>query len=732
MIYFENRKNDFRQNIESDRIYDISEYQEFIRNSFSDIKKIGSNKKIFYYNMPNSFDIEVTSFTEYNSESNQLEKRASMYEWTLGLNGNVIIGRNWFEFFNLYDAIVERIMPDLNHRIIIYIHNLSYEFQFIRKWFEWSEVFSLDDREPVYAVTTDGIEFRCSYILSGYSLAKLADQLVKYKFNKMVGDLDYDIKRNSLTPLSEKEIKYCVNDVKVVMAYIKEIMERDGNIAKIPNTKTGYVRNYCRNMCLYTDKSHKKSDRFKYKKYRNLMQQLTLNVEEYKLLKEAFAGGFTHANYFYSNRLVKNVTSYDFTSSYPAVMCSEKFPMSRGLKVKITSKEQFEELLENYCCLFEAKFINISATTSYEHYLQKAKSWELAGETVDNGRIVEANILSTTITDIDFEIIQRMYEWEELKIGTFYIYEKAYLPPDLVKAVLYLYKDKTTLKDVEGMEAEYMNKKEMVNAAYGMMVTDIVRDEILYEENNEWKKEKPNIEEAIDKYNNSKKRFLSYPWGVWVTAYARRNLFTGIIEFGDDYIYSDTDSIKVLHINNHIDYINEYNEWVTEKLKYAMESNQIDFGMTRPKTIYGEEKPLGVWDFDGFYSRFKTLGAKRYMSYGKKGYSLTVAGLNKKVAMPYLIRIYFTTMAKNVIDKSIDVKTPFDLFTNELYIPSEYTGKKTHTYIDDEHKGILTDYLGNKCEYYEKSAINISPCEFTLSLSDEYLRFLRGARYVFG
>ena len=32
-----------------------------------------------------------------------------------------------------------------------------------------------------------------------------------------------------------------------------------------------------------------------------------------------------------------------------------------------------------------------------------------------------------------------------------------------------------------------------------------------------------------------------------------------------------------------------------------------------PKTIKGETKTLGVWDFDGFYTDFKTLGAKRYI-----------------------------------------------------------------------------------------------------------------------
>ncbi|MFV3037545.1 hypothetical protein ACNI5A_30920, partial [Klebsiella pneumoniae] len=62
-------------------------------------------------------------------------------------------------------------------RIIIYVHNLAYEFQFFREMLDWEKVFSIDLRKPIYGVTKTGLEFRCSYLLSGYSLAKLGEQL---------------------------------------------------------------------------------------------------------------------------------------------------------------------------------------------------------------------------------------------------------------------------------------------------------------------------------------------------------------------------------------------------------------------------------------------------------------------------------------------------------------------------------------------------------------------------
>ena len=100
------------------------------------------------------------------------------------------------------------------------------------------------------------------------------------------------------------------------------------------------------------------------------------------------------------------------------------------------------------------------------------------------------------------------------------------------------------MKGVQGKETEYLLSKGMLNSVYGMCVTDIVKDNAIYSDDDNWGFEKVDIDEEIQKYNDSKNRFLYYAWGIWVTAYARRNLWTGILAVGKDYIYSDTDSIK--------------------------------------------------------------------------------------------------------------------------------------------------------------------------------------------
>lgn len=202
------------------------------------------SKKITYLEVPASFDIEASSF--YDAPG---KKAATMYVWAFGLYGRVIIGRTWDEFVKTCETISLEMQLSGEQRLVVYVHNMDYDFQFFRKWLNWDKVFSLDERKPVYAISDLGIEFRCSYKLSGYSLETVGKNLKHIKVKKLSGDLDYSTARHSQTPLSKKELQYVINDAKVVMAYIAECIEDEGTITKIPLTKTGYVRRFVRRRC---------------------------------------------------------------------------------------------------------------------------------------------------------------------------------------------------------------------------------------------------------------------------------------------------------------------------------------------------------------------------------------------------------------------------------------------------------------------------------------------------
>ena len=661
---------------------------------------------------------EIVAAVEDNRPASEdANKVAIMYCWQFAIDGKVIFGRTWDEFLKLIELIHNK--TDLQTRMIVYVHNLAFEFQFIRCLLNWHKVFSTAPRKPIYAITNYGIEFRCSYVLTNYSLAKLADQLHTYQIKKLTGNLDYKLERTPATPLTWNEIQYCINDVLVISAYIQEQVKKERFISYIPLTATGYCRRYARKMCLYGTDKAKRNEQFK--KYRGLMETLQITgIEEYKQLKRAFSGGFTHAGAYYSGRECADVDSIDFTSSYPFVCLSScNFPMSTAIEVIPESRAQFEHYLQYYWCMFDVEFIGIYPTFLNENYISASHCFTKEKAVTNNGRIVSADRIRLTITHIDFDIIRRTYKWAHMTVKNMRIYQKGYLPKELILAIIKLYQDKTRLKGVAGKEQEYQNGKALLNAVFGMMVTDISKDEIIYTDT--WDTKEADIEKDINKYNHSNKRFLFYPWGVHIVKEATHNLWLGILNFcnngANDYIYSDTDSIKCFNMDKHMDFINAYNEQCIKKLKLMCKRLDIDYKELEPVTIKGEKKPLGVYDHDGHYSRFKTLGAKRYMYESDGHINITVSGVNKRVAVPYLLEKY----GKDI----------FTAFNTGLAIPAGYTGKMTHVYIDKYQSGVIVDYLGNEYKYREQPpGVYLEDTAYYFDIASDYIDYIKGVQYV--
>lgn len=681
-----------------------------------EIKEIKTNKKVTYLNIESAFDIETTSYISNG------EKSAFMYIWMfgMGLGKEIFYGRTWEEFLDLCERLQHYFGLNDNRRLVIYIHNLGYEFQFMCKYFNWENVFAINERKPIKALCSYGIEFRDSYILSGYSLANTAKNLTTHKVRKMEGDLDYSLIRHQSTQLTEKELGYCSNDIEIILAYINEQIAQYEDITKIPLTNTGRVRKYVKDACYYTSSNHRKSNRGKYQRYRQIMSDLTLDKATYIQLKRAFMGGFTHSNPNHTGKTLENVSSIDLTSSYPTVMLADKFPMSRAKELNITTVEELKKAMSLYCLVFDLKLEGLRNTLKYESYISESKCFKMVKPVINNGRVYDAEMIQTTITDVDFNIIEKVYEWDKISIANVRGFVKAYLPKSIIESILNLYKDKTTLKGVEGKEVEYLLSKGMLNSVYGMCVTDVVKDEHVFNET--WGIERVDVDEKIDEYNKSKNRFLFYPWGIWVTAYARRNLWTAILNIGDDYIYSDTDSIKMLNFDSHKEYVEKYNKHIGKKLADMMEHYKLNVELLAPKTIQGKAKPLGIWEFEGNYSHFKTLGAKRYLVKENGEFHLTVAGLSKKNGITHMVNIC-----------GGDTEQVFNIFNDDLYIPANKTGKMTHTYIDTEKEMFVVDYDGVQERVLTLSGIHLEPCDFTLSISEQYNQFLRAisSGYIF-
>lgn len=745
-------RNEFIYNILKDRFegkYEIVTKREFYH-------------EISYYNIPAAFDIETTSW--YNKSG---LKCATMYWWTIGIYNHVTYGRTYAELQSIFQEIIEALSITKDLRIALFIHNLPYEWQFIRKHFQWDKCFFIESRKPLYC-QYNGIELRDSLKLAMKKLSLVGKDLTKYPVQKMVGDLDYSKIRHYKTPLTDAEKKYCENDVRVILSYIQEKIEQDKGIHNIPLTNTGYVRNYCRRACYGYGKRN-----YKHAAYKRIMDSLIMTADEYIHIRNAYQGGYTHASQSKVGRfddetngiVHDDLGSYDFTSSYPYTLIAEKFPMSSATYYKELTEKELLSLTEDFCITFRVTFTKgLSAKPGVpDLYISKSKIGYVNEEHDEpityNGRIFGTDeSFYYDCVDQDLFTILQVYDIPKgsMRFTSIYAYRKGYLPTVLVKAIIALYKDKTLLKGVPEKLMDYMIKKGMLNSVYGMMVTDIVREMIKYVDD-KYKTEVADIEKEISKYNNNPKRFLFYPWGVWVTAYARANLWSGILACGGDYIYSDTDSVKLRNYMAHEDYFKTYNETVIHKLEAAARYHKIPLSDLIPE-VNGKKYPLGVWDYEGkypdpAYSEFKTLGAKRY--FAKYFKPMAISKLNKKTKLHWkgfllptnigkitehglriAARQYLLTVAGTgkestryyLLKMAIEQhKKPMDLFNFDLYIPPEHTGKQCLTYVDCdlvELREELTDYLGNTVTIHEKSFVHMEPKDYNFSQESQFFEFL--------
>ncbi len=671
---------------------------------------VGRNIKIA--NIPCAIDIETTSFVSPLGVA-----CGTMYLFTMCINGAVCMCRTWPQVMELFSAVISRFQITPERRIRFYSRNFAFEFQFMRYRFEWSDVYAREPRSVMSAVTTTGIEFRCSYYLTTQKLETTAKDLIELKVNKLVGELDYHLPRHYDTPITQAERQYAINDVLVDVSLIHDRIVSDGTLARIPLTATGYVRKLCRANCLH--KNPRKSA------YLRQMARLTLTPREYMCAKLCFAGGYTHCSPLTAMLELFDVDSLDFISAYPAEMCKEaEYPMSQGRRIDpatIKSREQLLKLSRDFAFIGIFELTGVDSRVEYDYYLSASKLYESRGVEQFNGRVASVEYCKVGLTHIDFQMVMELYSIARIRICSLWIYRKDYLPQPYIETVLTLYEKKTTLKGVVGMEAEYMSAKRDVNALYGALVTAIDRPDIEY--SNEWKIVPCDVDERIKEYNDNDTRFYSYLWGIMVTSLCRRDLWRAIVECKEDYHYSDTDSVKITNYADHKQFFDEYNAEVDAKLLAMCNHYGIDYSRTRPKTIKGVEKPLGHWDHEEVYPRFKALNAKRYIYTDAAGeLHVTIAGTGKQTTAEYLLYYY----------KTID--NVFKHFTNNMKIIGECidrdglkhggTGKLTHIYNDVEVECELTDYTGRTATIHELSSIYLEPCDYCLNFNNAFLEFL--------
>lgn len=361
-------------------------------------------------------------------------------------------------------------------------------------------------------------------------------------------------------------------------------------------------------------------------KNRKLFRKTQITKDVYLLLEDLKRGGNTHASRFLAGKILENVQNWDITSDYPFQMVTKEYPSSAFMKIgRINSREEMHRYFEKYCCIFRCGFENIRIKNDQPvPYISYSKCLKYSDDCiVYNGRLLSGSAIQIALTEIDFKLIEQMYDFDRIFVTDFYIAQKARLPQELVDEIILYFRNKTSLKGIDPYE--YAKSKELLNAIFGMMFTNPVHESWELTDSMEWKKVVPDIEEALSKYFNSRNSFLPPQWGCYVTAYAREQLQEIINITGRDTAYNDTDSCKCL---------GDYKKEVTAlNAKYQRQAELVGAYATRPD---GTVDYMGVFDQEKSYDRFRSWGAKKYAYEIDNDLHITVAGLHKEKGAEYL------------------------------------------------------------------------------------------------
>ena len=641
---------------------------------------------VVYKDCVTAFDIETTRIKEC--------EQSVMYIWQWCFSDRcTVIGRTWTEL----EVFIQRLTagwPE-NARMCAFVHNLSYEFAFLRgvHYFQPGEVFAVRSRKILKA-QWDAVEFRCSYMHSNMSLA---EYLKKMGAEHQKTELDYDRPRYPWTELNPDELEYCVNDVVGLVEALKIEMAADGdNLYTFPLTSTGYVR-----------RDAKRAMRGVHHSW--LADQLP-DLETYHMLREAFRGGNCHANRYYAEQIVHNAHSADRSSSYPDVQCNCLFPVSKFFPYRDCGLDDLMLLIvkRKRAVLARVSMSNVRLRDKLWGcpYLSRDKCRNIMGGDYDNGRILQADYLETTITDIDLRIIIEEYAADDIKFYDVRHARYGPLPAPLIAETIEYYRRKTTLKGVPGQEVFYTKAKNKLNSIYGMMAQNPVKRSIIYtqegviDENGNidyYPEENAEDAELLEKSN--RRAFLCYQWGCWVTAWARYRLEEGIKLAhapGAEFLYCDTDSVKYLGF---IDW-EAYNE--------QRKADSLKSGAWADDSK-GERHYMGVYEQEHDMEAFCTMGAKKYVYIDRGKLVCTIAGVGKSAGAEEL-------QAAGGIEAFKDGFTFYE------------AGGLEALYNDKPDISEWEVEPGRKVPITANVVLREST--YTLGLTAEYLRLLRGVRYV--
>lgn len=468
------------------------------------------------------------------------------------------------ERFQQAIADMRRVCNQHNARLIIFTYQLTEYIDDLRELIHIEKTFTKDDGTVLVAYS-DKLEFRDAFALAGVSniddFGHVVTSSYKYYF-----------------------IRY-IELIQTFGRWALDTFVKDG-VGKIPLTATGICRQEVK-------KALGDGDR---KWIWNLFPQ---SPAWYKfLMTYLLRGGFVYSNPSYREQILKPVIGYDITSSYPAVMMHESFPMTPFTPT---------ELLHDYSRIVDIKLETQAVFMIVDFYHIDAKDIPIESEKkiieADNpcymdGKLLCATRVRVALTEVDYKMYEYYYSWQKLEVIQAFTASKSRLPEWLLEPLKKFYVQKAVLKSQKKQDTtEYNRLKILINSYFGMTIANL------------------HFDNDADYMHEVRNQFLSPFWGIWVAAYARRNLLVTLYNI-DDPVYCDTDSIYAIKDPHTMRVFSIYN----------LSMHQANENL--PK----EFETLGMWSpTDASDLSFKTLGMKKYIKNDGNRNKVVYSGMPKAV-----------------------------------------------------------------------------------------------------
>lgn len=505
--------------------------------------------------------------TETSHNHNEDAPECWIYQWAFAFNKGLYFGRKPSELITKLKELIEFYNIDDKHKLIIFIHNLPYDFSYLCLFLQSAfgdpvNVLASEPHKPFIVGYSNGLEFRCSYKLSNDSLERWGHKL-GIAHPKMSGAIDYDVIRYQQSKLNRDDWRYMFTDCIALDECInKQMIMYDDNIITMPFTSTGYPRRTIFREYNGTGKHDKKNkERVKFK-------DTALDKDSYIACNEEFSGGITHGNRHYKGKILQgDIRHRDFVSHYPTQQ-HKLFPMEKLAHfTNDTTLDALAPYADEYFILCHVKLTNVRVRSKKITlpYLQTSHVMRYHSQGIrvldDNGRIIQFK--GSTYMWLEYrelKLITEQYSIQYMDITKTYRSKLGNLPGWMVNTIDKHFKGKSDKKDalkeaekseeikeiILQMSLDLLKDKNLLNGIFGVSATNPVRQEIELK-GDIWEIKPVNedtITEKLEGYYKSYKHCMRYQWGIQTTLLARLQLMEIYKIIGpDNYIYADTDSM---------------------------------------------------------------------------------------------------------------------------------------------------------------------------------------------